>query len=414
MNKLFLFIFINFFVLSAFSSEENLFPSVQHLLSAPEANQIEYLIALKEILADSKYIVENNTMESYQELWGLFIANSFAQTPDRVFEYTSGNELEPVTKAFKDFEVIAQKKSVLTEKECEKAKIALNLAFAEVRVAQDKKDRIRETKARNEFNRIYQLIQSNYRDKMPSSVQHFIAAQKNIIDRVSPSIPITPTSPITAAHQQSKKPQSTSSRPQLSTKTATSKFTFSGCLYAGFALLAEKCEGPNSLPNNYAKQNTLNFNSFKCDSSLIICNPLFYGFESDCEIAEATDSCKNKIRPLCIKPSISATANCRDKSKADIYLKRALALIKNEPSLFEQFTKDFEQLCNPELISKNRLVYFNSKGVARSNSSYIKNDILNTCQAAKPRLIQITNLISNAKSSSPTTPSHPTSPTATK
>lgn len=173
----------------------------------------------------------------------------------------------------------------------------------------------------------------------------------------------------------------------------------SGCMYAGNILLGSSCEPPTALPEylqeKFKDKSILDPEKFKCKQGQALCNPLLFGFDFDaktpdevktkCEDIAQIKNCFQYSVPICIPADVTATRICKKKTESEKYIKRAQELIKAKPEAFTIFTENYKTICDKDFIDKNRFVYQDSSGKPRSNSTYYRDDILNTCEGAASR-----------------------------
>ena len=164
-------------------------------------------------------------------------------------------------------------------------------------------------------------------------------------------------------------------------------YSYSACMYAGFVIEDVVCRAPREIPSSDLLNMAFNRNTFKCENSEVMCNPLLFGFEGECSVSKAdSQQCLEQAKPVCIANSVSATLNCKNQTKNDRYLENTLVLLKAKPELLSQYLSSFYKLCDEAQSEKNRLIYKDAQGTKRKNSDRIKKDIVTTCAVAIPQL----------------------------
>ncbi len=363
---------------------------------------------------------------------------------ERVFIFQPGQELKPAQNIVDQMKTKISRRTKLSSEDQKQLQIALSMMISEVRRAGDLGAIDRRNRALNAFKQSQEFFTStanqNYLDR---STQHFILAQRNIVDRIqnekprslaansntrsnsnpssSPRISSPPKSNSLSLRPTSGKSLTpTSSAPSISqtsiavkptggskktdkeadtSKADPSRWTFSGCILGGFALTSDSCKVPKELPKDFLEnQNTLKAKDFVCQNELALCNPLIFGY--DCANTNSDGLCPDSKKPICLAPKLSLTKDCRNRSSSSNHLKRALELIKKEPKLFDQFSKNFDLICNEDQLDKNRFVYFKIDGSLRTNSDHIKKDLIQTCRAAKVRLTELKQSLTSKPTSS--------------
>lgn len=212
-----------------------------------------------------------------------------------------------------------------------------------------------------------------------------------------PSAPAPAPASANEARQVIPTPAVTSNPPPAVAQPAEANFSRSGCMYAGFILISDRCDAPSTLPEQFKAKTPFDEEKFKCEKGQAICNPLLFGFdikapeaaEKNCEDIAQITSCYQYAVPVCTPVSRTATKECKEKTDSEKYLKRAQALIKTKKDLFTKFTDDFRTICDKDFIEQNKLIYYDSAGKKRNNPDYYKNDILSTCERAAPKFEQL-------------------------
>jgi hypothetical protein len=178
-----------------------------------------------------------------------------------------------------------------------------------------------------------------------------------------------------------------SAAPSATAGTAVTTEVKTGvCIYAGFVIQKDRCVHEEKLPFSLTD---LDQEKFLCESPDIICNPLIFGFNSECASGTLKE-CLQTAKPVCTQRVKNATQICREQSKDDKYAKRAVDLIKNNKSAFDQYLKNFKDLCDKKTLRENPKLKFTADQKARKNYKALLADVLNTCEVTNAQLDTVT------------------------
>jgi hypothetical protein len=182
--------------------------------------------------------------------------------------------------------------------------------------------------------------------------------------------------------QQSFKPKTTKSPPPNKNTEAVrhEASVFFRCLNAGFVIPitpAGGCKPYRQLPPSL----DLGFDSenFKCLSQAeIICNPVLFGYEASCTDGKTKD-CKSP-KPLCIRPSQTATKDCSELAKSRGTLEKVKMLLagSNGKAIYQDYIKSLYSLCNPIQLEKNPSL----AKMTESKRQSVKKDVESTCKVS--------------------------------
>ena len=153
------------------------------------------------------------------------------------------------------------------------------------------------------------------------------------------------------------------------------------CMYSGFVVKNDPCEAPKTLP---FELDGIDSDKFVCKNG-VMCNPLLYVIKSDCDLKTSYDlSCLAKATPICISGGKFATSMCDRASNQTTNIEATTALISNNPQAWDEFAKNFVELCDEEKINYNIFQYVGSRKVKRDPVT-IRRDIVSTCRVARTR-----------------------------
>lgn len=164
------------------------------------------------------------------------------------------------------------------------------------------------------------------------------------------------------------------------------------CMYSGFIIEKDPCKGPSELPGNI-RLPSLDSSQFKCDDSQVMCNPLLFGVKKSCalkvDMAEGeAKRCLLDSKPLCIRKSKSATADCTKESSSDEALESAATLIQFNPDAWTKYLTGFYELCDDMMIDFNSFADVRD-GKPRIDPEAARAEISDTCKSAKVRLKEL-------------------------
>lgn len=177
-------------------------------------------------------------------------------------------------------------------------------------------------------------------------------------------------------------PPPSSEVPPKEEARVTANTAYYRCMYAGFVVKKDPCMAPRELPWSL---DGLDSKSFACGPGTVMCNPLIFGFNSDCDWSSLPQKCWTGAKPYCVKPGLFATKNCTEASNNERSLQATVELIKRNPKVFNEFGSNFAELCYKGLIDFNSYPRKrNSKNIQKT-----KEDIKKTCQVAEVRMAEV-------------------------
>jgi len=188
--------------------------------------------------------------------------------------------------------------------------------------------------------------------------------------------------PISKMGTVSSEPLPPEAPPKKEEARVTANTAYYRCMYAGFVVKKDPCMAPRELPWSL---DGLDPKSFVCSAGTVMCNPLIFGFNSDCDWSSLPQKCWTGAKPYCVKPGLFATKNCTEASNNERSLQATVELIKRNPKVFNEFGSNFAELCYKGLID------FNSYPRKRNpkNIQKTKEDIKKTCQVAEVRMAEV-------------------------
>jgi hypothetical protein len=187
--------------------------------------------------------------------------------------------------------------------------------------------------------------------------------------------------------------QKTSASPMTNVKVPVEK--------AGFVIKGHLCRANEQLP--FALTG-IDVGTFKCEPPQIICNPLLFGFRSDCA-SEDFAVCLKSAKPQCTQKAKNATAICGEAARDDKYTTRAVELIKNNKTSYDQFAKDLTDLCDEKNIHESDNLKLTAKNKPRKNYESLVKDVMATCQLAQARLKVVSEAFQKIAKAAPVKPS---------
>lgn len=327
--------------------------------------------------------------------------------------------------AMKEFKASAKKDTELSDMQARTAKAAITILFSEAAAIKDIPDHSRRAALIEQFGRYSKEI-ATY--KIPGDYVQDFSARGVLFYKVlglkDPGIIYTNGTTVKAKDDKAtkavaSKPKKQPAKPTKQneeTKKVESEYSFSACLYGGFVIQDKVCKAPKVLPKNDLVNKFLEADLFKCESSSeVICNPVLFGFKSDCSLAGTeiianaelatpaekivvkSDSetkgqfqlCLKAAKPLCVPNTVSASESCSKKTEGDQFQSRATDLISLNPEMLTDYVKNIKQLCDKDNFPKNRLIFKSANGEDRKNSKSIQDDIERTCVVANKRLDEI-------------------------
>jgi len=188
---------------------------------------------------------------------------------------------------------------------------------------------------------------------------------------------------------------------------------FYRCMYSGFVIKDDPCMAPKTLP---WELKGLDSKNFTCSGGLVLCNPLVFGVQTKCDWNNAlekdrTKACWDGAKPYCVKKGKFPTKDCAELSQNDGSLQAAAELIRNNPDVYKQFAKSFDELCNKNMINLNG---YGNKKRSEASKQYIKNDIEVTCAVARERMDDVKKKYPMAADTSSTSANTKAAPPAAK
>lgn len=312
---------------------------------------------------------------------------------ERVYKASSSFEVSLM--GYENFKKLyVQKNGVMTDGDYKEAQLTLTMLMGELLNLKDSSGKNRAAERQKIITRYLEIsreLKSKY--SPPPSVQDYLQKNETIFRRIADEppapAPVSRPSMNTQIRQAEKAPSQ--QRPRVEPKNQTASEEYSACMYAGFILKGSVCRAPRKLDSTFSLLSPEEQKKFVCaEANQLICNPLLFGFQTECDLKkESIQKCLQTGTPVCINPAADATTQCREKTKSDRYYELAVAMIQADPKMLDNYLKEFAELCDPQNLNKNKIIYRTSRGLKRKNSENIRTDIEKTCSIAKPRLLEI-------------------------
>ncbi len=158
------------------------------------------------------------------------------------------------------------------------------------------------------------------------------------------------------------------------------------CLYAGFVIQKDRCSPEEKLP--FALLG-VDAEKFQCPSPHLICNPLLFGFESDCQ-SKDFEQCLKSAKPVCTERRKNATQICREHGRDPTHLQRAVELIKANQKIYGSYLANLKNLCDEKSLRENSYLKQDAHHKPRPNYQSLLQDVIATCEVTRSQLETVT------------------------
>lgn len=178
-------------------------------------------------------------------------------------------------------------------------------------------------------------------------------------------------------------------QPKAKSKTETTHFR---CMHTGFVVKKDPCTGYQKIPDWMGIDGVIEKNK-SCQTGFSVCNPIIFGLQFDnpdkCK-SLLDGECSKTAKPFCARRGLWPTEECHKMATANSNNGTAVAAeisSQIKPSLYEEFKKDMEVLCDPEKIKTNPFAEYRN-GVKRSDKTAqaVRDDLAQTCGWATKQL----------------------------
>lgn len=155
------------------------------------------------------------------------------------------------------------------------------------------------------------------------------------------------------------------------------------CMYSGWVVKTDPCAPQTSFPADY-KLNGIDSGKMKCPNGKTMCNPTLFGLVVPKECKKLSD-CISNATPICVPTGAWPTVDCFNASTPQFTL-MAADLIKDNSAVWDQYNKDFADLCNEEKINSNPFAEAHNQRNNKATAKAIRDDIRKTCKFAQNQL----------------------------